>query len=147
MKHQDAVGGGLLAILGLAVALYAQRYDMGTMRRIGPGAFPTLAGLSLAVVGAAVFLIGLTKQTEATEKFRGLNLLVVTASVLFFTLVIKPLGVLVTVFLTSVLLSTVDRDISNRERVFASIFLSAAVTVVFSYLLGLNLPVWPAFLR
>ena len=42
--NTDIIGGAILCVLGAFIALYAQRYQMGTLFRMGPGYFPVVLG-------------------------------------------------------------------------------------------------------
>jgi hypothetical protein len=50
--YRDIVGGLLLVVLGLGFSWYAaEHYDLGSLRRMGPGMFPTVLGVALACLG------------------------------------------------------------------------------------------------
>src|SRR5690606_26264901 len=50
--YRDIIGGALLIIGGIAFSWYAaHQYDLGSLRRMGPGMFPMALGLVLAVFG------------------------------------------------------------------------------------------------
>ena len=60
MRHRDTrdlVGGLALTVIGLFAAYYAhEHYEIGNLRRMGPGFFPVSLGLTLAVLGVLVAL-------------------------------------------------------------------------------------------
>ena len=51
---KDHVGGALLVVTGLAVAVAATGYGIGTLQQPGSGFFPGVLGVLLALVGAAL---------------------------------------------------------------------------------------------
>jgi hypothetical protein len=59
--YTDILGGALLVAFGLGVGFYAQRYNIGTLTRMGPGFFPAALGFLLALLGLAILLPGLRR--------------------------------------------------------------------------------------
>jgi hypothetical protein len=59
MRRTDLSAGAIVTATGLFLAYEASGYPLGTMHRIGPGAFPMLLGLVLAGLGAALLVVGL----------------------------------------------------------------------------------------
>ena len=68
MRHvnrKDVLGGGLMLLLGLGAAFQASHYELGSLRRMGPGYFPLALGVILAVTAALILLGGLRRVTAA----------------------------------------------------------------------------------
>ncbi len=51
---RDHVGGALLVAAGVAVATAGVGYGLGTLRQMGSGFFPTVLGVLMAAIGAAL---------------------------------------------------------------------------------------------
>ena len=51
-SQKDFFAGLLFLVLGVAFALGAQTYNVGTGARMGPGYFPLMLGVVLALLGA-----------------------------------------------------------------------------------------------
>jgi Tripartite tricarboxylate transporter TctB family len=51
---KDRAGGALMLATGVAVVVAGLRYDVGTLRAMGPGYFPVVLGGLLAVIGVAL---------------------------------------------------------------------------------------------
>ena len=51
---RDYYAGGLMVLLGAGAALKASSYPIGTLAQTGPGAFPLVLGIALAVVGILI---------------------------------------------------------------------------------------------
>ncbi|WP_233750534.1 tripartite tricarboxylate transporter TctB family protein [Bordetella bronchiseptica] len=121
---------------------------MGTAARMGPGYFPFWLGLVLALLGAIVLISALSKKATETavEGFDWRIVFLVVGSVVLYALILKPLGVYLSVFVLVVVSSLASHEFSWKVAVANGIFL-----VVFSYLafikgLGLIFPLWPSFL-
>lgn len=55
--RKDLLGGALLIALGLALTGYCvAQYDLGSLRRLGTGAYPALSGGVLALLGLCIAL-------------------------------------------------------------------------------------------
>lgn len=56
----EAVIAGALMIAGIVIAVVGEGYGLGSLRRIGPGFFPTWLGIALAALSAMAALKALT---------------------------------------------------------------------------------------
>jgi hypothetical protein len=138
---QDIVGGLGLMALGLFVAYYAQRYDFGSLTRMGPGYFPVVLGLILAVLG---FFIALPAFFRSGEKMRidwG-PLVFVLGSLVAFSLLLKLLGLIVTAAISAGIASMASA-MPWRLRLMLSAGIAAITYVVFILGLSMVVPVWP----
>jgi putative tricarboxylic transport membrane protein len=93
----ELAAGVVVLVAGLVVALESITYPMGTMRNVGPGIFPTLLGIILAMLGIAVIFEGRASQAVA-PKVPWRALLAVCASLGSFALLIDRAGAFVAIF-------------------------------------------------
>jgi len=147
-NRQDFWSGVMFIALGLGFAWKATTYQMGTAARMGPGYFPFALGLVLAILGAIVLLGSLSKKATEThvEKFDWRITFLVIGSVVLYALILKLLGIYISVFVLVVVSSLASHEFNLKVAAANGIFL-----VVFSYLafikgLGLIFPLWPSFL-
>ena len=147
-NRQDFWSGVMFIALGLGFAWKAASYQMGTAARMGPGYFPFALGLVLAILGAIVLLGSLAKNATETqvEKFDWRITFLVIGSVILYGLILKLLGIYISVFVLVVVSSLASHEFNLKVAIANGIFL-----VVFSYLafikgLGLIFPLWPSFL-
>ena len=147
-NRQDFWSGVMFIIIGLGASWQATSYQMGTAARMGPGYFPFSLGLVLALLGAIVLLSSLSKKATEThvEKFDWRIAFLVIGSVILYGLILKLLGIYISVFVLVVVSSMASHEFSLKVAIVNGIFL-----VVFSYLafvkgLGLIFPLWPSFL-
>ncbi|MBJ7262924.1 MAG: tripartite tricarboxylate transporter TctB family protein [Burkholderiaceae bacterium] len=147
-NKQDFWSGIMFIIVGLGFAAQASTYQMGTAARMGPGYFPFWLGIVLSLIGAIVMLSSFSRKAGPTKidrfDFRVLGLVV--GSVILYGLILRPLGVYLSVFVLVVASSLASHEFNWKIAVGNAIFL-----VVFSYLafikgLGLIFPLWPSFL-
>ncbi|CAN1521277.1 Protein of unknown function DUF1468 [Burkholderiaceae bacterium] len=146
MRHrdtQDLVGGLALTALGLFAAYYAnEHYEIGNLRRMGPGFFPVSLGLTLAVLGILVALPAWFRQGPAIQPaWKTLGL--VTLSLLVFSFTLKSLGLMAATALAVMLSSLADRSITWKTRGLLCAGVAAVTYLIFIVGLGMHLPVWP----
>ncbi|SAI73320.1 membrane protein [Bordetella ansorpii] len=147
-NKQDFWSGVMFIALGLGFAWQATSYQMGTAARMGPGYFPFWLGLVLALLGAVVLLGSMSKKATETsiDKFDWRIVALVIGSVVLYAVILRPLGVYISVAVLVIVSSLASHEFSWKVAVGNAIFL-----VVFSYLafikgLGLIFPLWPSFL-
>lgn len=138
---QDIVGGLGLMALGLFVAFYAQRYDFGSLTRMGPGYFPVVLGIILAVLG---FFIALPAFFRSGEKIQidWLPLFCVLGSLVAFSLLLKVIGLVLTAALSAAIASMAS-PMPWRSRLLLSVGIAAITYAVFILGLSMVIPVWP----
>jgi putative Ca2+/H+ antiporter (TMEM165/GDT1 family) len=54
VRKRDFYAGGLMILLGLAIALKGATYRTGTLMHMGPGFLPTALGIILILIGIAI---------------------------------------------------------------------------------------------
>ncbi|MDD5029993.1 MAG: hypothetical protein PHH58_10905 [Rhodoferax sp.] len=92
MKHidyRDPFGGILMMALGLFVSTYANNhYTMGQPVSGGPGRFPLLPGLILAILGLIIALLAFRQTVHALKPppFAWRALVAISAAILVFGL-------------------------------------------------------------
>src|ERR1700680_2382950 len=53
-QRRDYYAGALIMLLGAGAAIVGSRYNIGSLTRMGPGFFPTVLGILLAVIGVLI---------------------------------------------------------------------------------------------
>ena len=67
-SQKDFFSGLMFAIIGGGFAWGATNYSIGTGARMGPGYFPMLLGILLAILGAFTVFYSLVEHTEDGDK-------------------------------------------------------------------------------
>lgn len=147
-NKQDFWSGVMFVALGLGFAWGATQYQMGDAARMGPGYFPFWLGICLAALGAVVTLTALSPKAEETEvsKFDFKILAIIIGSVILFGVLLRPLGLYLSLFLLVVTSSVASHDFSWKVAVLNAIFLVVFCWLAFIKGLGLIFPLWPSFL-
>jgi hypothetical protein len=146
MRHrdtQDLVGGLALMALGLFAAYYAnEHYEIGDLRRMGPGFFPVSLGLTLAVLGVLVALPAWFRQGPVIRPAWA-TLGLVMLSLVIFSFTLKTLGVVFATMVAVFISSMADRGIGWKSRLLLCVGVAVTTYVIFIMGLSMVLPVWP----
>ena len=142
---QDFYGG--VALIGLAVVAMLASIDLPGQRgfAFGPGTAPRLFAMLLAVLGGGVAVGGLLFEGPGLERYAWRGPVFLTGSVLAFAGTIRPLGLVISSFVTIIIAAAAAPDTRWRETLIWAIILTAFCAILFPY--GLNLPfqLWPRF--
>jgi len=156
-SEKDFYSGLMFTVVGGAFAIGATTYNIGTGARMGPGYFPLLLGIILAVLGGMIMFKGVVTRTETGDKlgsmaWRPLGY-IIGANVLFGVLLgglpkfgIPAMGLVAAIFGLTIMASLAGEKFKLRE-----VLVLAAILAVISYgafvkLLALQFQVWPAFI-
>ena len=128
----------VVLVLGLAAAVLAYGYGLGSLRRPGPGLWPF--AVSVFIVAMAVVLLVFGRTLDDTEKFTRASLLVLAGGATFVAL-----GLLLPVVgfeIPAVLLGIVWLRFLGGESWRSTIVISVATTAAFYllFLYGLKIP-------
>jgi putative tricarboxylic transport membrane protein len=145
MRPNDLTTGLIVLAAGLAVAGYAQTFPPMPGQPVGPGLFPTIIGVGLALIGAVVATSGLkrrdTRWIEFDDWVRSPRALVrvalVLAALIVYTAVVDRLGFLIT---GSVLLSVLFAAFGVRRRAIVPLAVGVTVGIHACFYTGLGVP-------
>jgi len=143
---QDYIGGVVLMALAL-FALWASS-DLQGMRgfSFGAGTAPRMFGSLLLMLAAAIALTGLLKDGPGMSHYSWRGPLFVLAAIVFFALSIRSLGLVVTAFVSFLVAATGSHETRWLEAVIVGACLTAGCALLFPYVLGLPMPMFPRFL-
>jgi hypothetical protein len=138
----DLIGGGALLIFGIWFAWHANtQYDLGAMRRMGPGFFPAVLGVLVAAFGALLFVPALFRSGEMPlPAVRPLVTIIVGG--LAFAWLIEPFGLVPATLALVGIAALAETKVRILRTAILAVTLSAMAVLVFSE--GLGIPV-PAF--
>jgi len=135
---------GLMFIgFGIAFALIALNYQMGTSVRMGPAYFPTVLGGILAVIGLAILIESLAAEGPKVSKFYFKPILFLIAALVLFGILLKPLGLVIGIAVLVGLGAFGGLDFRWKEVAILIVVLAIFSVLVFVKGLGLPIPVWP----
>ena len=138
----DLIGGLFLTALGLFFVIYAQRYNMGTLNRMGPAYFPIALGAVLAVLGLLIAVPAWSRAGVGPD-VSWKTLFIVIGSVVLFGATLQTMGLVFACMTTLVVASLADNDITWRERAILVVAVPPIIYFIFIFGLGMTVPVWP----
>jgi predicted outer membrane lipoprotein len=156
-SQKDFFSGLMFAIIGGGFAWGATSYSVGTGARMGPGYFPLLLGILLAILGAFTVFYSLVEHTEDGDKvgkfvWRPI-VYVLGANVAFGILLaglpslgIPAMGLIVAIFALVIIASKAGDGFDLKEVLILATVLSVGSYLAFIVLLKLQMPVWPTFI-
>lgn len=143
---QDFYGG--LTLIALALFAIWAGSDLPGQHgfSFGPGTAPRIFASLLAVAGAIVAAGGLMADGPKIEGFAIRGPALICAGILFFSLAIRPLGLIATSYVTFMITIMATPEIRWRESVIAAAVMTAFCVALFVYLLQLPFDLWPWFM-
>jgi hypothetical protein len=156
-SQKDFVSGLMFLAVGIAFGWGATNYNIGEGARMGPGYFPLMLGILLAVIGLAVLLGSMVVETEDGEKIGSIAwkplIFIIGANIAFGILLgglpkigIPAMGLIAAIYALVFIASMAgDRFRAKEVAVLATVL---AVFSWFAFVWGLKLqfPVWPTFI-
>ena len=156
-SQKDFFSGLMFALVGGGFAWGATNYTVGTGARMGPGYFPLLLGIALAVLGAFIMFYSLVEHTEDGDKVGKFAwkpiCYVLGANVAFGILLgglpslgIPAMGLILAIFALVIIASKAGETFVLKEALILATILSVGSYLAFIVLLKLQMPVWPTFI-
>jgi hypothetical protein len=137
---KDVLAGLIFIGFGLAFALTAATYDLGTALRMGPGYFPLVLGGLLAFLGILIVIEAIVAgEGGAIDAIPWRGLVLLTAAPLFFGFTVRGLGLAPSLFVTTLLAAFS----SQRTTVLAAVAMAIGLTAfcILVFVEGLGMPV------
>jgi len=156
-SQKDFFAGLMFMAVGVAFAWGATSYKLGTAARMGPGYFPLLLGVLMAILGAVIIFQAIAFKTKDGEKIGAWAwkpLIFIIAANLVFGLMlgglpslkIPAMGLIVGIYALTFIASLAADTFKFKEVVILATVLSIMSYLAFIVLLKLQFPAWPAFI-
>jgi len=156
-SQKDFYSGLMFMGVGAAFAVGATTYSVGTGARMGPGYFPLLLGIVLAILGAVITFDSLVIKTEDGDKigpwaWRPIRY-VLGANLAFGVLLgglpsikLPAMGLIVAIYALTIIASLAESGFKLKPVLILATILSIGSYLAFIVLLKLQIPVWPTFI-
>ncbi len=156
-SQKDFFSGLMFTLVGAGFAWGATNYNVGTGARMGPGYFPLLLGIFLAVLGAFITFYSLVEHTEDGEpvgKFAWKPIVFILGANLIFGVLLgglpsiglPPMGLIAAIYALVIVASKAGETFNLKEVLILATVLAVGSYVAFIWALKLQMPVWPAFI-
>lgn len=156
-SQKDFFSGLMFTVVGAAFAYGATSYSIGSGGRMGPGYFPLLLGVILAILGGAIMFKALVVETQTGDKigkWAWKPLFFIIAGNLLFGILLGGLpsiglpamGLIAAIYGTTLVVSLAADSFKLKEVLVLATVLSIGSYGAFVLLLKLQFPVWPTFI-
>jgi hypothetical protein len=158
-SQKDFFSGLLFTAVGVAFAWGANNYSLGTGARMGPGYFPLILGVCMAILGIIITFKALVVepadgQGDKIGSFAWKPLFFIIAANLVFgisigglpSIKLPAMGLIFGIFALTFIASNAGDEFNFKEVAILATILSIMSYGAFILLLKLQFPVWPTFL-
>jgi hypothetical protein len=143
LKDKDILTGMLFVGIGGAFVIGAADYGMGTTRRMGPGYFPVMIGLVLALVGLILAArSAIRRRPHIIGRLYLRPVASLTASILSFSALINSVGLIAACMACTLVAGLATSETRYKEIILVAIAMTAFSAIVFTGLLGLPMRLW-----
>lgn len=156
-SQRDFFAGLMFMAVGVAFAWGSTNYQIGTGARMGPGYFPLLLGVLLALIGAIVTFTATTVETEDGDPigpwaWKPLTF-ILAANFAFGILLgglpslgIPPMGLIIAIYALVFIASLAGDAFKLLEVAILATILAVGSYAAFVWALKLQFQVWPSFI-
>ncbi|MET1116815.1 MAG: tripartite tricarboxylate transporter TctB family protein [Comamonas sp.] len=156
-SQKDFFAGLMFLVIGLAFAIGAVDYNIGTGARMGPGYFPMILGVLMSVLGLAIGAKGLIVETadgDKIGKWAWKQVFFILAANFAFgillvgvpSLGIPQFGLIVAIYGLVFIASLGGYTFNTKEVAILATCLAVGSYAAFVWALNLQFPVWPSFI-
>lgn len=156
-SQKDFFSGLMFLAVGIAFAWGATTYNVGDGARMGPGYFPLMLGIVMAVLGAVITFKALVVETEGGDKIGSWAwkplVFIIGANLAFGVLLgglpsigVPAMGLIIAIYALTILSSLAGERFKLRDVLILATILSVGSYLAFIVLLKLQIQVWPSFI-
>lgn len=142
---RNFLAGLVLVGFGLGALLIARTYRMGTAFRMGSGYFPAMLASFLIVIGLIVACLAFRSGEVKLPKVAWRPLIMVSAAVALFGLILNGAGLLLATFAMVVLSRLARPGYPWIETVVLGVALSVLFAAIFYFGLRIQMPLLPTW--
>lgn len=156
-SQKDFFSGLMFMGVGAAFAWGATTYNVGQGARMGPGYFPLMLGVLMAILGAAVTFKSLVVETVGGDKvgqWAWKPLVFIIAANLIFgiflgglpSIKLPAMGLIAAIYALTFVASMAETGWKVKNTFILATVLAVGSYVAFVVVLKLQFAVWPAFI-
>ncbi|BEU95674.1 tripartite tricarboxylate transporter TctB family protein [Acidovorax sp. DW039] len=156
-SQKDFFSGVMFMAVGGAFAWGATTYNIGSGARMGPGYFPLILGILLAIIGLVITFKAMTVETadgDKIGKWAWKPLFFILAANFAFGILlgglpsigVPAMGLIVAIYALTFIASLAGNEFSAKGVFGLATILAIGSYVAFVWALKLQFPVWPSFI-
>jgi len=156
-SQKDFFAGVMFTVVGVAFAWGATTYNVGSGARMGPGYFPLMLGIVMAIIGLVIMFTGLSVETATGDpigKWAWKQVVFILGANLAFGVLlgglpsfgIPAMGLIIAIYALVIIAAQ-----AGSKHALPSVLALATVLAIGSYIafiwaLKLQIQVWPTFI-
>lgn len=142
-SYRNVVFALLFVSISAVMGIHAfTSMDVGTLEEMGPGFFPVMLSVILAFLATLVGFTSLPADAPVLRVLKPKPLILVVAAPLIFAVSIRSLGLVLAVFITTLIVSFASRYATVKQSLLLAAGFTVFCVVLFGYLLNLPIPFW-----
>ncbi|RYF50790.1 MAG: tripartite tricarboxylate transporter TctB family protein [Comamonadaceae bacterium] len=156
-SQKDFFSGVMFTVVGIAFAWGASTYNVGNGARMGPGYFPLMLGIVLALIGMGIMFSGLTVETEDGEpigKWAWKQIIYILGANLAFGILlgglpsfgVPAMGMIIAIYALVIIASLAGSEFNLPKVLILATVLAVGSYCAFIWALKLQIQVWPTFI-
>ena len=156
-SQKDFFAGLMYLVVGGAFAIGAGEYNVGTAARMGPGYFPMILGILLALIGLVIAFkatLAGPGDGDPVGKWAWRPIFFVLGANFAFGILlvgvpalgIPGFGLIVAIYALVLIASCARKEVNFKESLVLATVLAIGSYAVFVWALSLQFPVWPSFI-
>jgi len=156
-SQKDFFSGLMFTVVGVAFAWGATTYTVGSGARMGPGYFPLMLGILMALIGLGIMFTGLSVETtdgEKIGKWAWKQVVFILGANLAFgillgglpSLGIPAMGMIIAIYALVIISSLAGHEFKLPSVLALATVLAVGSYVAFIWALKLQIQVWPTFI-
>ena len=156
-SQKDFFSGLMFTVVGVAFAWGATTYTVGTGARMGPGYFPLMLGILMALIGLGIMFTGLSVETtdgEKIGKWAWKQVVYILGANLAFgvllgglpSLGVPAMGMIIAIYALVIISSLAGHEFKLPSVLILATVLAVGSYVAFIWALKLQIQVWPTFI-
>ena len=156
-SQKDFFAGLMFAVVGTAFAWGSTTYNVGNGARMGPGYFPMMLGIVLALLGLVVIFTALTIETESGDPIGKIAWkplgFIIGANLIFGVLLggvaawgLPAMGLIAAIYALVLIAGLAGEQYSFKASLILATVLAVGSYLAFVVALKLQFQVWPTFI-
>ncbi|RZL45004.1 MAG: tripartite tricarboxylate transporter TctB family protein [Variovorax sp.] len=156
-SQRDFFSGVMFTVVGIAFAWGASTYNVGSGARMGPGYFPLMLGIVMALIGLGIMFSGLSVETEDGEpigKWAWKQIIYIIGANLAFGVLLGGLpniglpamGLIIAIYALVIISSLAGSEFNLPKVLILATVLAVGSYIAFIWALKLQIQVWPTFI-
>ena len=156
-SQKDFFPGLMFMGVGIAFAWGATTYTVGTGARMGPGYFPLMLGILLAIIGAVMAFKATVVETVGGDKIGKWAwkplVFILLANFTFGVLLgglpsigVPAMGLIIAIYALTIIAGMAGDQFSLKSSILLATALAIGSYVAFIWALKLQIQVWPTFI-